>query len=264
MTDSEKLKKLIEETDGLIKKDITSADPEFAAWEMKVKRFISKKYGEESLEMKSFCNTIFSLPLFIMDKSDEEINRDSINACHHVLNSTKAILETYLEELQDEENTNQSFSPGSPRDLSKIFIVHGHDGELKESVARVLEKQNIDPVILSEQTNNGLTIIEKFEKNSEVGGAICLFTADDIGRAKSEAEPNPRARQNVLFETGFFMGKLGRDRVVILADSEVEIPSDLLGVVYTNTNSWKFELLQELNSMGYNIDFNKLKTGCSG
>ena len=60
------------------------------------------------------------------------------------------------------------------------------------------------------------------------------------------------------------MGKLGRDRVVILADSEVEIPSDLLGVVYTNTNSWKFELLQELNSMGYNIDFNKLKTGCSG
>ena len=45
MSDYEKLKKIIDETDELIKKGITNSDPEFDAWEIKVKRFIAKKYG---------------------------------------------------------------------------------------------------------------------------------------------------------------------------------------------------------------------------
>ena len=91
-----------------------------------------------------------------------------------------------------------------------------------------------------------------------MSGAICLFTADDLAKRKDGSIESPRARQNVVFETGFFMGRLGRSRVAILADSGIEMPSDLSGVVYTNTQHWKFELLQELSAMGYKVDLNKL------
>ena len=81
---------------------------------------------------------------------------------------------------------------------------------------------------------------------------------DDIGKEKSEAVEKQRARQNVVYEAGYFMGKLGRERVIMLVDNGIELPSDLQGVVYTDSESWKTEVLQELQSIGYAIDFNKL------
>lgn len=258
MSDYEKLKKIIDDTDELIKKDITNSDPEFDAWEMKVKRFISNKYGVNSLEMDKFNDTSFFTGAWSFDTPEEEIHRDSVNSCRDGLKTTKAVLETYLEELSEETEFSIQSQPQPSRDTSKIFIVHGHDGELKEAVARIIEKQNIKAIILSEQANTGQTIIEKFEKNSDVSCAICLFTADDLGRAKASADDKPRARQNVVFESGYFIGKLGRDRIIILSNNGIEIPSDLAGVVYTNTQNWQVELLKELKSMGYNIDFNKL------
>ena len=142
--------------------------------------------------------------------------------------------------------------------FEKVFIVHGHDGELKQSVARIIEKQNIEAIILSEKANKCRTIIEKFEDYADVSGAICLFTADDYGRSKNDATDNTRARQNVVLETGYFMGKLGRDHVVLLADKSIEMPSDLSGIVYTDTAKWEIDLLKELKEMVYAIDFNKL------
>ncbi|MBR7121909.1 MAG: nucleotide-binding protein [Oscillospiraceae bacterium] len=143
-------------------------------------------------------------------------------------------------------------------EFSRVFIVHGHNGEIKEAVARLIEKQGIQAIILHEQANQGATIIEKFEKNSNVGGAVCLFTADDLGHAKSDPKEMHRARQNVVFETGYFIGKLGREKVVLVADKGVEIPSDLQGVVYTETASWQYSVLKELKAIGYDIDYNKL------
>ena len=141
---------------------------------------------------------------------------------------------------------------------SKIFIVHGHNGELKEAIARLIERQGIEAIILHEQANLGNTIIEKFERNSDVGAAICLFTADDVGRAKADNTERKRARQNVVFEAGYFIGKLGRKNVVIIADPGVEIPSDMQGIVYTGSENWQFSVLKELKAMGFNIDYNKL------
>ena len=181
---------------------------------------------------------------------------ENVQACKEGLEKNKAIFLTYLDDLKEDEKTEiakiQALSFG------KVFIVHGHDGELKQSVARIIEKQGIEAIILSEQANKGRTIIEKFEDYSDVGGAICLFTADDWGRAKNDATDNTRARQNVVLETGYFMGKLGRDHVVLLADKGIEMPSDLSGVVYTDTGKWEIDLLKELKEMGYAIDFNKL------
>lgn len=148
--------------------------------------------------------------------------------------------------------------PTSNFDTTKIFIVHGHNGEIKEALARVIENQGLQAIILHEQANQGKTIIEKFERNSDVGCAVCLFTADDVGNAKDASEQQARARQNVVFEAGYFIGKIGRERVILLADKDVEIPSDLQGVLYIGTGDWRFSILKELKKLGYSIDYDKL------
>lgn len=178
--------------------------------------------------------------------------------CAKGLEATRTVFLSYLEEMQS-ENTGDMLSNSLSvnSDFKKVFVVHGHDTVLKESVARIIEKQGLKAVILSEQVNQGRTIIEKFEDYSDVSGAICLFSADDVGSAKAESNGKFRARQNVVLETGYFMGKLGRSRIVILADEGVEMPSDLSGIVYTDTKNWQFDLLKELKAMGYPIDFNK-------
>lgn len=98
----------------------------------------------------------------------------------------------------------------------RIFIVHGHDAAARESVARFLENLGFEAVILHEQANRGRTVIEKVEANSDVGFAVVLLTPDDLGRGISEADLEPRARQNVLLELGYFIGRLGRENVCAL------------------------------------------------
>lgn len=252
MTDYEKLKGIIDEINDLIGKSVTASTPEFKIWKAKAERFLVQKYGQNSCEHTNFRNIIFTPMVFGGG------HLDSVAKCRDGLLTCKGIFETYLEELAEEEEPAAQPQPAQPDNMNKIFIVHGHDGELKHSVARIVEKQGIEAVILSEQANQGRTVIEKFEDNSDVGGAICLFTADDVAKAKDGSLEKPRARQNVVLETGYFMGKLGRDHVVILADSEIEIPSDLSGAVYTNTSDWKVSLLKDLKAMGYKVDFNKL------
>lgn len=252
MTDYEKLKQIIDEIPALISANITSFDAKFQAWKTKAERFLIKKYGNNSYEHTSFTKTYFSLGLYTVGTPNSEF----VAACQSGLRKTEAIFQTYLEEMAEEVELTSTIV--QPMDYAKVFIVHGHDGELKESVARIIERQGIEAVILSEQANQGKTIIEKFENYSDVGGAICLYTADDIGGSKGTDSSAPRARQNVVFETGYFMGRLGREHIVILVDHGVEMPSDLSGVVYTNTANWQIDLLKELKEMGYTIDFNKL------
>ncbi|MCX8534608.1 nucleotide-binding protein [Chryseobacterium luquanense] len=144
---------------------------------------------------------------------------------------------------------------------NKIFIVHGHDERTKIDVARTIEKLGLDPIILSEQPNQGQTIIEKFELHSDVGFAVIILTADDLGRTKEETEDKYRARQNVLIEMGYFIGKLGRNKIFPLYENGVELPSDVHGVLYTpldEIGNWKFKLAKELNAFGYNVDANKI------
>ena len=172
------------------------------------------------------------------------------DACVGDLRRVKAILLGYFEEMNEGSTSDKKHSPVDKR---SVFVVHGHDAALKLDVARLMEKVGIRAVILSEQPNCGSTIIEKIEKNSKVGAAICLFTADD--ECKDGAK---RARQNVVLETGYFWGKLGRDRVVILAEKGVELPSDMQGVVYADTANWQFSVCMELRQMGYDVDLNRL------
>ncbi len=144
----------------------------------------------------------------------------------------------------------------------KIFIVHGHDVAFKESVARFLESLNFETIILHEQSDKGRTIIEKMEDHSDVGFAVVLMTPDDQGATKSEVDRlQYRARQNVIFELGFFIGRLGRNYVCALKSPEVEIPSDYDGVIYINldgADGWKIKLTRELKTVGFEIDTNSV------
>ena len=144
---------------------------------------------------------------------------------------------------------------------NKVFIVHGHDSGLLHSVARYISSFNIEPIILQEQTGNGQTIIEKLETNSDVNFAIVLLTPDDLGKAVSEKELKHRARQNVILELGYFLGKLERTNVRALYDGKVELPSDLIGIEYIkidNSNGWKLKLAKEMKQSGLKIDMNKI------
>lgn len=142
---------------------------------------------------------------------------------------------------------------------NKVFIVHGHDGEVRETVARFLEKIGFEAIILHEQANQGRTVIEKVEANGDVGFAVVLLTPDDEGCTKGGAL-EPRARQNVLLELGYFIGRLGRGRVCALKRGELEIPSDFAGVVWEKMDDgrgWKLGLARELKAAGHNVDLNK-------
>lgn len=140
---------------------------------------------------------------------------------------------------------------------NNVFVVHGHNVEIKESVARTLVKLKLNPIILHEQSNQGLTIIEKFEKHSNVGFSIVLLTHDDYGYEKSKVkEKSKRARQNVVLELGYFIGKLGRKRVMTLYEQGVELPSDIVGILYTpidENGKWQFSLVSELKAAGFKI-----------
>jgi len=141
----------------------------------------------------------------------------------------------------------------------KVFIVHGHDEGARESVARFITNIGLTPIILHEQANRGRTVIEKVEAHSDVSFAVVLLTPDDLGKAKNSDELEPRVRQNVLLELGYFFGRLGRENVCALKRGNVEIPSDFAGVVWENMdsgNGWKQALGRELEASGQSIDWN--------
>ncbi|HMD16791.1 MAG TPA: nucleotide-binding protein [Terriglobales bacterium] len=150
--------------------------------------------------------------------------------------------------------------PIAAQQSKKVFVVHGHDSEAKEAVARFIERLGLEAIILHEQPNAGRTVIEKFEQYTDVGFAVVLLTPDDVGAAKNDsANPKPRARQNVVLELGYFLGKLKRSRVCALYKSGVEIPSDFDGVLYVELDgkgAWRTKLAQELSNarVPFNVD----------
>jgi Predicted nucleotide-binding protein containing TIR-like domain len=143
----------------------------------------------------------------------------------------------------------------------KVFIVHGHDEAARETVARFLTSIGFEPIILHEQASRGRTVIEKIEANADVGFAVVLLTPDDEGRNKGQTDFEPRVRQNVLLELGYFMSHLGRHKVCALVKGSVTIPSDFAGVVWEEMDKnggWKIKLAKELEAAGHTVDASKL------
>lgn len=201
---------------------------------------------------------------FAMSEMPESI---LINAYNRGKESLLSILDTMLEDLQlSDIEIERTAVSGSKQNLSdRIFIIHGHNEEMKQSVARTIEQIDLKPVILHEQASKGRTIIEKFTDHSNVSFAIALLSADDFGYSVMDKVENGkfRARQNVILELGFFLGKLGRQKVVALFETNesFEFPSDYDGVIfipYDKKGKWKFDLIKELKACEYDVDANKI------
>lgn len=173
------------------------------------------------------------------------------------------LLQQAIRTLEDEiADESPAAPPAAVGTKDKVFVVHGHDQGAQQGVARFLEKLGLEAIILDEKPNQGRTIIEKFEAYAEnVGFAVIILTPDDVGHVKTASDEQERARQNVIFELGYFVGKLGRGRACLLRKGDVEIPSDLSGVIYTDLDAaggWKQKLGMELKAAGIKFDANRL------
>jgi len=145
----------------------------------------------------------------------------------------------------------------------KVFVVYGHDTPARDQLELLLLRMNIKPVILSNMAPDGKTIIEALIANTDVPYAVVLLTPDDEGHiAGKDAERKFRARQNVVLEMGMFLAKLGREKVAILHKGDLELPSDINGLIYipfkNSVQEAKNKLAASLQKAGFYIDIEHL------
>lgn len=168
-------------------------------------------------------------------------------------------LVSYLLDLGGVSNVAIDSSDDAQRTMKSVFVIHGHDDSLLAEVDAFLLRVGLYPIILRSMPSSGKTIIEKIESYSNVQFAVCLLTPDDEGCSRrSNAASRPRARQNVVLELGYFIGRLGRERVHVLHRGDIELPSDYHGVVYTATDvpniDWRVALCKEMRASGLPVD----------
>jgi len=229
--------------------------------------FSNAKFAEEFKHSRYGSSVIFGDQSFWEDVADfhEDMERQ--------ITSLESIAERINLIDESAENVSNEHTPvkvlGGQQNLdrgvskSAVFVVHGHDEELKNSVTTLLLKLKVRPVVLAEEVNAGRTVIEKFEHfANEASFAVVLLTPDDTGKkVESSGDLEPRARQNVILELGYFMGKLGRPNICALLSENVSRPSDIAGVVYVpvdGASAWHYSLAKELKEAGYDVDLNNI------
>ena len=218
-------------------------------------------FGNDNVYQKDLSQIYFHPIVYVSNMPESSYRRAWQEGSSQLLNLVETMKDEYLLKLESSNGTQEN--PNESERNFAVFLVHGHDGEMKQSVARFLERIGFDVIILHEQPSAGMTIIEKL---SEFGGkisyAIVLFSPDDIFVRENEKEI-VRARQNVIFELGYFIGRLGRTNVTVLHKvvDDFEIFSDYSGVLYIpfeENDSWKMNLARELSNAGFDLDFNKV------
>lgn len=164
------------------------------------------------------------------------------------------------DQLRPKHKSSLSIQPGSQQEimeLRKIFIIHGHDEGLKREVQLLISRAGVDDVVLHERPDKGRTLIDKLiEEGQGAAYVIALLSPDD-----KVLDGTSRARQNVILEIGYFLGKLGKSKIRLLKKGDIEIPSDLQGILYTEVDrdgAWRMKLLKEMKSEGIHIDLDKV------
>ena len=240
--------------------ELEEAQAEYSNWSDYNSTLLLKLFDDPSIEKQYSTDTPFSVSGLTLEQEIRHYRRGvtyKINRLKSILGRIKLFTERI---------------PGSPSISSpeqtvangdEVFIVHGHDKGAKHEVARFVEQLGLKVIILDEQPGRGQTIIEKFEASaSNAGFAIILLTPDDVGAAKDEQDNlKPRARQNVIFEMGYFVKALERGRVCAMSTEEVEIPSDFAGVQYIHLDphgGWEKKLEREMEAAGLTFDREKV------
>lgn len=235
----------------------------YDAWKAKVIVVMRQVLGDKSTTLDRFTNHRYTVGLWTGAPGEAE---DDLRYFASQVTRAAALIDAAIYEVElmaEGQSAEIEPVPGITPGAGTVFLVHGHDGVAKHDVARFVERiTGKPPVILDEQANRGQTLVEKFETHATTAAyAIVLVTPDDVGRVNGTdpATEQPRARQNVVFELGYFFGKLGRDRVAVL-NSGVEKPSDVDGLAYIGypAGNWQVELAKELHMAGVPVDMTRL------
>lgn len=260
-----RLQKLLEEGKKYSYRDLPKGEygypnrlpPDWVAWEQRVKNIITSSFAPDSapatLIRKGSGSTVH-----ILGNGEDKFQDVQSNLVKGIEEALQILDNDFYGEL-----INVPKELPINTDTRKIFIVHGHDHVAKTELEIFLRELDLDPVVLHREADEGQTIIEKFEKHSNVGYTFIILTKDDkaiINQSKS-GDSNDfefRARQNVILELGFFVGKLGRNRVCCLLQKGVTTPSDISGLVYKpfheHIEEVKYTLIKELNKAGYPVE----------
>ena len=245
---------------------MTRFSAEFTKWHRNTRIAIEYTFGEDTQHIGTFGSIEYGPAIVVAGTPNHRLQE----AYEHGLRRAKAILESMVEEIEEywpddvqQQTANGEPSVGKLIATNRVFVVHGRDEAAKHTVARYLGDLGLEPIILQEQPSQGRTIIEKFEEYAgTVGFAVILGTPDDVGGLADEPDNlQPRMRQNVVLELGYFAAALGRNRVCVLLKGDVERPSDYDGVIYIqldDSEGWKLTLGRELRAAGFDVDLNKL------
>lgn len=232
--------------------NLVNLSPDWIEWTIRVDALVKKLFGSDSFVYKKVQDALGIRLIGNGDDKFQRVKQDFLGALRAA--------EKMIEDLPE-----QSKGATAPGALSRrVFIVHGHDERAKGQLEALLTEMGLEPVVLHRQADEGKTIIEKFEKHGDVGYAFVLLTPDDIAfPAPQEKLPDAdrnyehRARPNVIFEFGYFVGRLGRSNVCCLHTGNVALPSDVQGVIYksfaTSIEEVAYSITKELKAKGYQL-----------
>ena len=181
------------------------------------------------------------------------------NRSDNVYKFNQTFEEYFVKSLKDILHAEQNLEDVTVHEPmgNKIFIVHGQDNEMKREVQLLLTRAGLDDVVLHERPDRGRTIIDKLiQESKDACYVIALLSPDD-----ELANGSSRARQNVIFEIGYFLGKLGKERVRLFKRGNIDIPSDLQGILYENYDTegnWRMKILKEMKAFGVEINVDKV------
>jgi predicted nucleotide-binding protein len=243
--------------------ELEAAQSDFYTWGDFNKEFLRRRFTTPEIADEYARVAPFTVGGRISFAEDVAEFRERVGEKVRRLDSVKERIPLFEESPQVQAASGAVRKPRDAAEIESIFIVHGHDEGLKLAVHGFLrDVTDIDPVILHDQPSRGRTVLEKFEAvGSAAGYAIVLLSKDDVGGAAEESELRPRARQNVVWEFGFFAGAIGRSHVAVLYEEGVELPSDLHGLVYIPVDDgggWKLLLARELKDAGIHLNAEKL------
>ena len=260
----DRLKRLIEEGQGFTHDNFAQNDesgypelpsPEWLSWTGRTRLTVENTYGMDSVVGETLSEGLKTPVIGMLPDRFNMAKSYMIGALTTALDGIREGLPVRQPVVVPDSGSTAS---------GRVFVVHGHDSGLKTDLELFLKGVGLDPVVLHREPDQGATLLEKFEKHSDVGYAFVLltpdevaFTANQLSLPESERKLEKRARPNVIFEFGFFVGRLGRSRVCCLYKGDVTLPSDLNGLVYKKVSdsveSLGFNLIKELRAAGYAI-----------
>ncbi len=193
---------------------------------------IRKIFGESSNYLKDLKKISFIPCIYFSGRGEKIYNESWMRGKNKILNLLKTIEEDLTLDIC-KENKDTIFKEKRTNNIIKenIFIIHGRDEAKWRELKEILKSEfNLNPIVLTEQPNTGVTIIDKFEKYaSTCSCAIAIFTPDD--EVVENDKKYLQARPNVIYEVSWFCGKLGRNKMILLLKKGTTIFSDFGGIV---------------------------------